>query len=550
LRETLLAGIVVDHRQIAEWERHSRETYESAAALVAAEIARIDGRALDAMDLYEKSIRSSRLSGSIHTEAVAHEVAARFYLGRGFETTSDAYLRNARECYRKWGAAGKVAQLERLHPELAAGAAADTRIEPDIVEHFDLATVVKTSEAVSNEFGLSRLIDTLMTLVLEHTGAHRGILILPQHNELQIGAEAKTEQDRIHVLLRNAPISAAELPTSIVNLVARTRQGIIIDDAQASNQFSEDPYFSSGRSRSVLCLPLVKQTKLIGIIFLENNLAASVFTPAKVSVLKLLASQAAISMENASLEEKDALVEALQKSQSELVRMSRLTAVGELVISIAHEVNQPLTAIIMNADVCLRWMNNEKPSLAEARKAAERVIENGKRAAEVVRTIRGLAVKSMPEMSSLDINEATKEMLSILRAELRQNNVHLETAFTEGRNMVTGNKVQLQQVLLNLSMNAIESMAAIEGRRILSISSQAGEDDTVVVSVTDNGLGFDESRIEQMFEALVTTKPQGMGMGLSISKSIVEAHGGRLWATSASPRGASFHFSVPTIARE
>jgi C4-dicarboxylate-specific signal transduction histidine kinase len=230
--------------------------------------------------------------------------------------------------------------------------------------------------------------------------------------------------------------------------------------------------------------------------------------------------------------------------------MSRLTAVGELVISIAHEVNQPLTAIIMNADVCLRWMNNEKPSLAEARKAAERVIENGKRAAEVVRTIRGLAVKSMPEMSSLDINEATKEMLSILRAELRQNNVHLETAFTEGRNMVTGNKVQLQQVLLNLSMNAIESMAAIEGRRILSISSQAGEDDTVVVSVTDNGLGFDESRIEQMFEALVTTKPQGMGMGLSISKSIVEAHGGRLWATSASPRGASFHFSVPTIARE
>ncbi|ABD04925.1 GAF sensor signal transduction histidine kinase [Rhodopseudomonas palustris HaA2] len=414
-------------------------------------------------------------------------------------------------------------------------------------DSFDLAAVVKTSEAVSSELGVPRLMETLMTLVLEHAGAQRGLLILPQQADLTIRTEASTGDDGIQVKLRDDIATEDDLPTSLVNLAARTGEAITVDDAQSS-PFGDDPYIARMKSRSLLCLPLMKRNKLLAIIFLENDLATGVFTPMKLSVLKLLSSQAAISLKNALLEEKDALVEALQKSQSELMRMSRLTAIGELVISIAHEINQPLTAIITNADVYLRWLGNEQPSIVEAESAARRVIENGRRAAEVVQTIRGLAVKSVPKMLPVDVNAVVQEILSIVQSELRQHTIHLETRLADGAGVVIGNKVQLQQVLLNLTMDAIESMAAIEGRRLLTVTTASGDADSIVVTLEDNGLGFHEGRIEQLFEALVTTKPQGMGMGLSISRSIVEAHGGRLWARSIKPHGARFQFSLPRSA--
>jgi len=532
------------HRQMAAWEVHNPENYKGATALLAAEIARLQDRPFEAMQLYQQAAASSRSGRVSQVEAIAHELAAGFCRSRGLETAYQAHLTRARDCYQRWGATAKVAQIERLHPDLAASFAAAAQVPASIADSFDLAAVVRTSEAVSNESGVPRLMETLMTLVLEHAGAQRGLLILPQDGELAIRAEARTTSAGIEVALRDDIASVDELPTSIVNVVARTGDAITIDDAQAS-PYGDDPYIASARSRSVLCLPLMKRTKLIGIIFLENDLAAGVFTPVKLSVLKLLSSQAAMSLKTAFLEEKDALVEALQKSQSELLRMSRLTAIGELVISIAHEINQPLTAIMTNADVCLRWLNHAQPSIAEAKNAAGRVIENGRRAADVVQTIRGLAVKSAPTMSPVDVNDVVREMLSIIQSELRHHTIHLEIRLADGDATVIGNKVQLQQVLLNLTMNAIESMAAIEGRRTLTVTSARDDADGIAVSVADNGLGFDENRIEQLFEALVTTKPQGMGMGLSISRSIVEAHGGRLWATSVRPHGACFQFSLP-----
>jgi predicted ATPase/signal transduction histidine kinase len=542
--EQRLAGA---HRQMTLWEVHNPGNYKGATALLAAEIARLQNRPYEAMQLYQKAVSSSRRVRVSQVEAIAHELAAQFCRQQGFDTAHQAHLLKARDCYQQWGAIAKVEQLERNHPDLAIGFPAAAQVPLSLAESFDLAAVVKTSEAVSNELGVPRLMETLMTLVLEHAGAQRGLLILPQLAELTIRTEAKTGDGGIQVALRDDVATTDDLPTSLVNLAARTGEAITIDDAQSS-PFADDPYVARMGSRSLLCLPLMKRNKLIAIIFLENDLAAGVFTPLKLSVLKLLSSQAAISLKNAFLEEKDALVEALQKSQSELMRMSRLTAIGELVISIAHEINQPLTAIITNADVCLRWLGNEQPSIAEAQSAARRVIENGRRAADVVQTIRGLAVKSAPTMTAVDINSVIREILSILQSELRQNNVQLETRLTDPDVTVVGNRVQLQQVLLNLCMNAIEAMAAIEGRRTLTVSSEIADSDSVVVCVADNGLGFDEDRIDQLFEALVTTKPQGMGMGLSISRSIVEAHGGRLWATPVKPHGARFRFSLPRSA--
>lgn len=286
-----------------------------------------------------------------------------------------------------------------------------------ITDSFDLAAVVKTSEAVSSKLDVPRLMETLMTLLLEHAGARRGLLILPQGDDLTIRAEARTGRDGIEVALRDELTSAEELPAPLVNLAARTGEAITIDDAQTS-PFGNDPYVVRAQSRSLLCLPLMKRNKLLALIYMENDLAVGMFTPMKLSVLKLLSSQAAISLKNSFLEEKDALLEALQRSQSELMRMSRLTAIGELVISIAHEINQPLTAIITNADVCLRWLGHDQPSIAEAEQAARRVIENGRRAAEVVQIIRGLAVKAAPKLSPVDINAVVREIFSILQSEL------------------------------------------------------------------------------------------------------------------------------------
>jgi PAS domain S-box-containing protein len=289
--------------QLREWADVNRPSFGDKHALVSAEIARLEGRELDAMRLYEEAIALAREHGFVQNEGLAHELAARFYTACGFETIANAYLRNARYCYLRWGAAGKVRQLDQLYPHLGKeepGPGPTSTIGAP-VEHLDLATVIKVSQAVSGEIVLEKLIDTLMRTAIEHAGAERGLLILPRGDEQRIEAEATTSGDTIVVRLREASVAAAALPESIVHYVVRTRESVILDDASTPNAFSADTYIRQKHARSVLCLPLLKQAKLIGVLYLENNLAPRVFAPARTAVLKLLASQAAISLENTRL---------------------------------------------------------------------------------------------------------------------------------------------------------------------------------------------------------------------------------------------------------
>ena len=296
------------YQRLQVWAEHGPESFEDRAALVAAEIARIEGRALDAIELYEQAIRSARANGFVHNEALAHEVAAQFYAARGLETIAHAYLWNARNCYDRWGADGKVRQLEAQYPQLrgqglrsqAASFSLTGTIGPRVGQ-LDVETAVKGSQALSSEMVLPRLIEKLVRIAVENAGAERGLLILLRGGEPRIEAEATTGPARIEVALRQTTVAPSDLPQSALHYVIRTQEGLLLDDASIDNVYSKDEYVREKRSKSVLCLPIVKQGKLVGVLYLENNLTPGVFTPDRVTVLQLLASQAAISLENATL---------------------------------------------------------------------------------------------------------------------------------------------------------------------------------------------------------------------------------------------------------
>jgi PAS domain S-box-containing protein len=290
------------YERLQVWAEHCPETFEDRAALVGAEIARIQGREAEAERLYERAIRSARANGFVHNEALAHEVAAQFYAARGFETFADAYFRNARNCYNHWGAHGKVKQLGERYPRLRDGQtpASATTIGVQTGQ-LDVETVVKASQALSSEMVLPRLIEKLLRIAVEHAGAERSLLILIRDGEPRIEAEATTGPGGIEVAVRQTAVTPPDLPQSALLYVIRTQESVLLDDASADSVYSKDEYVRQKRSESVLCLPIVKQGKLVGALYLENNLTPGVFTPDRVTVLQLLASQAAISLENAAL---------------------------------------------------------------------------------------------------------------------------------------------------------------------------------------------------------------------------------------------------------
>ena len=239
---------------------------------------------------------------------------------------------------------------------------------------------------------------------------------------------------------------------------------------------------------------------------------------------------------------------ALQQAQAELARVARLTTMGELAASIAHEINQPLTGVVANGDAGLRWLNRDKPDLDEARNALSCIVSDGTRAGEVIRGLRALAKKSGPELVQLDINDAVREVQALTRSELQRHGVTLHTDLSADDRPVFGDRVQLQQVLLNLIMNGIEAMRAVTERpKTLAITSEPVEPSGVLVAVEDTGTGLDPATADRIFDPFFTTKSDGLGMGLSICRSIIDAHGGRLWVSPGVLYGTVFRFTVPGV---
>jgi PAS domain S-box-containing protein len=663
-----LEALAAHHEQLQAWADNCPDNFANRAALVGAEIARIEGHDINAMRLYEDAIRSAHANGFIHNEALANELASRFYATRGFEKMARVYLQDARYGYLRWGADGKLRQLEQLHPYLrdAPVPASRTATIGAPVERLDVGTVLKAAQAVSGEIVLDELIKTLLRIAIEHAGAERGLLILSPGDEPRIAAEATTGPSQVEVTLRQTAVSQAELPESVLHTVIRTRQSVILDDASTQNPFSADEYLCQTHVRSVLCLPLVKQTKLIGVLYLENNLASHVFTPARISVLELLASQAAISLENArlynDLREREARIRrlvdaniigiviwdfqgrivetnqafldivgyaredlaslrwteltpaewrdvddqafaelkatgtsqprekeyfrkdgsrvpvlvaraifewnrdegvafvfdlterkhvegALRDAQANLAHVVRVTTLGELAASIAHEVNQPLAAVVANAEAGLRWLRRRTPDVGAACRSMEWIIDDGNRASEVIRRVRALANKTSLEKVPFNLNDVVRETIPLVQRELISHQVLLRMELAPALPMILGDRIQLQQVIINLVMNGIEAMQSVTDRpRELSVRSSQDEPGQALISVADCGVGIAAENVDRLFNPFFTTKSGGMGMGLSICRSIMEAHGGRLWATATVPHGATFQFTLPVNA--
>jgi PAS domain S-box-containing protein len=296
--------LLAEHvEQLRLWAEINPSTFADKHALLLAEIARLEGRDADAMRLYEQAIQAAREHGFVQNEGSAHEVAARYYSTRGVDRVAHAYLRNARNCYERWGAFGKVKQLDERYPRLhdKRDAMSSTATIGTSGGQLDVETVVKASQALSSEIVLPKLIEKLLRIAVEHAGAERGLLICLRGDELQIEADAATGHGNLEVTVRQRAATPSDLPQSVLHYVIRTRERVVLDDASVDKLYSDDDYVRQKRPRSVLCLPILKQTKLVGAFYLENNLTPCAFTADRVAVLELLASQAAISLENASL---------------------------------------------------------------------------------------------------------------------------------------------------------------------------------------------------------------------------------------------------------
>jgi PAS domain S-box-containing protein len=665
---TSLALLEAHRAQLEEWANNCAAIFQERHALVAAEVARAEGRELDAERLYEEAIRLSREHGFIQDEGLGNELAGRFYSSRGFETIAQTYFRNARYCYLRWGALGKVKQLDELYPLLREEGPlpAGSGSVGAPLEYLDLATVVKLSQALSSEIVFEKLIEQLMAIAIEHAGADRGLLILCTGDDARIEAEANTRRDGLEVRLVGTAATGSELPLPMLHYVLRTRESVLLSDALVHNEFSSDDYFGRKRCRSVFCLPLVRQAKLIGVLYLENSLTPGAFSPARASLLKLLASQAAISLENSylyrELAEREGrirrlidaniigiyiwklegqIIEAnnaflrmvgferedlvagrlswraltppewlaltdqrwapeleqtgtsiphekeyfrkdgtrvpvlvggvsfkeggnegvsfvldlterkraeavLHQVQIELAHANRVATMGQLTASIAHEVNQPITGTATSALAARRWLARDPPDIERARQSIEAILKNTYRAGDVIGGIRNFIKRGAPRKDSFHINEAVREVVAMVRAEASKTGVSIQTKFAQDLPLIEGERVQLQQVTLNLVMNAIEAMSDVgEGPRELVVSTGRFDTGVVIVAVQDSGPGIGPADLERVFDAFYTTKPSGLGMGLSICRSIIESHGGRLWVSANKPRGAVFQFIVP-----
>ncbi|WP_165979513.1 trifunctional serine/threonine-protein kinase/ATP-binding protein/sensor histidine kinase [Paraburkholderia guartelaensis] len=808
-RELMERELIDAIDRLKSWAQSAPENFGSRYTLVTAEYARLVGDYVQAEQEYERAIELARENGQPHYEAMARECSAHFYLQRGLTAVSHACLRSARDAYARWGADAKVRSLEQAFHHLrdSASTALNSGGHAAPLGTVDVAAMVQLSQAVSSEIDLDKLVQAFMQIAVRHSGAQRALLILWSGESFRIVAEAGFAQNGITVEARDMGLCETVAPLTVIRHVMRVQENVVIDDGAEPNDFCDDRYLSTGRCRSLLCLPLLRHGGLVGVLYMENGVTPYVFDVARINLMNMLATQAAISIENARLysalkrenverrqtearlrrseafleegqrisktgtfiwntitnellwsrenyalwgvdftcerptiemclarvhvddhlrfkevfvkaisedathsfefstvqddgslrrlqvifrpwssdesgareyigatiditdrrayedalrrgemylseaqrlsnigsigwnvesrdmtcsaqtyrilemdeparphmdlmlerihpddvdqvrralreaEEGASIIEAeyrvrvetgavkylrmmarpiesasraveyvgaladmteihqaqnaLLRAQAELTHVTRVSTLGELTASLAHDLKQPLMAIITHGEAGMRWLDRAVPSIAEARNNLARIVSDADRASEVINRLRALARKERPNRAAIDLTQTVTEVIALVRQEMEKNNIRLRVVAEDGLPRVAADKIQIQQVIMNLIFNGMHSILKCPGStRVLKISAELVGAESVRVCVCDSGTGIAADIVDRLFEPFFTTKSDGMGLGLSICRSIIEEHRGSIWAFNNQDAGATFCFEL------
>ncbi|MCR0982351.1 ATP-binding protein [Roseomonas populi] len=676
------AGLAPHLALLRGWAGLNAGNFRDKALLLEAEAARLDGHTLRALSLYEEAIAAATAGDRPQVRAIAHERAAACYAAHSLEGAARHHLRGAHAQYEAWGATRRAAKLSARHSFLptakrAAAARREGPFLPQSHDGLDLGAALAAVQSLSGEIDTDLLVQRLLGQAMTVAGASRAALILTGGGRTVLEALGTLEDGpqaggppgagRIAVHFARAAPSPRDLPLSVLYEVIQRRLPASIPDLREPHEHGFDGYFAIRPARSLLTLPLIKQGTLIGVLHLENEVAAHAFDSSRQVLLEIIASQAAISLENARLysalraseaslalgqrisrsgsyrwnrvtdeqawseglypiwgadpaggplpvaamrarthpEDRpriDALLAhrwggevsgphafrildpagpegavrhvelllgpaepevfvgvltdvterrvteaALRRARTELAQAAQAATMGELAASIAHEINQPLSTIVAQAGAAGRWLNRPVPEIGEALAGLADIVRDGQRASDIVRSLRALARQTPPERREVPLDAMVRKVAGLVSAEVELKGAVVEQVLAAPNAAVLADPVQLEQVFLNLIFNASESMEAVPGRRrqVVIASSHDVAAGMVEVTVEDSGPGIKAANLARIFDPFFTTKPTGLGMGLSICRSIMEAHGGWLECIATGPQGSRFVVRLP-----
>jgi PAS domain S-box-containing protein len=420
------------------------------------------------------------------------------------------------------GIARDISERKRLQDKQA-------RLARHAVMHAEVSAAVSESEK-----SLRAMLQICAAAVVTHLDAAFARIWLLDEEVLQLEASAGlyTHLDGQHARI---PLGSFK-----IGLIATEQKPHLTNTVQTDERVSDKEWARQEQMISFAGYPLLVEGRTVGVIAMFAR------QPLEADIIKALESVAPIIAQGV---ERKRTQDTLRETQRELAHLNRVMTVGELTTSIAHEINQPLAAILMNGNAALRWLALDPPNLEKVRDSAELILRDGERATQIIARIRALLKKSSPSKTLLDVNEFVNEVVDLLHSEMVRNSVDSRVECANDLPRVPGDRIQLQQVLLNLIVNAVEAMMTVEDRqRRLLIVTDTFSETGVRVAVSDNGLGIDPQTANHLFDAFSTTKPGGMGMGLTISRSIIEAHGGHLWTHANDEFGATFQFTLPVVA--
>ncbi|MBD2450634.1 AAA family ATPase [Nostoc sp. FACHB-152] len=621
----ILAQVEIHQNTLHKWAQSAPMNYLHKWHLVEAEKQRVLGNKADAIEHYDRAISLANANGYIQEEALSNELCAQFYCDWGKDKVAQVYMQQAYYCYARWGAKAKVADMEKRYAPLLASiiqqtrspfstndtlftlgsstvASSHTSSSSSVSSALDLSTILKASQTISSEIELEKLLSSLLHIVIENAGADKCVLMLVESGNLLIRALAQLNVSAIEyevnptvkfssMLLNSQPVTESKyVPIGLINTVKRSLEPVVIIDAAVHLQLINDPYIQQQQPKSILCSPILNQGKLLGLLYLENNLAVGAFTHERVKVLNLLCAQAAISLENARLYQQagQALID-LQQAQLQMVQNEKMSALGNLVAGVAHEMNNPLGFIAAS-------LKQAKPSiddLIEHLKLYEQtfpapgdeIIDHAEgidleftledlpkiinsmtmacdRLKNISISLRTFSRADKDYKVPFNIHEGIDSTVLILKHRLKANEQRPAIEVTTHYDKLSQVECfpgQLNQVFMNILANAIDALEeANHGRSYEEIEANPNQikittslkDNFVQVAIADNGTGISEETQRKIFDNLFTTKSvgKGTGLGLAIAKSIVvEKHQGTLTVNSTLGEGTEFVINLPVL---